>query len=67
MFHADSAVCQRFTKVFGWSCHGDVVMLLLPCHLQKPLGEPVWRQVLLFHLDYKDPQVVQRAAAALAE
>jgi hypothetical protein len=38
------------------------------CCLQRTRGgEHVWRQILQRHLTHSDPQVVQQAAAALAE
>jgi hypothetical protein len=34
---------------------------------QAPDDETVWRQLLRYHLDHKNPSVAQQAAAALAE
>jgi hypothetical protein len=35
--------------------------------VQRPGGEPVWRQVLREHLRHRNPAVAQQAATALAE
>jgi hypothetical protein len=45
-----------------------LLRLLLVCWpVQEPGGQPVWRQILRFHLRNIDPAVAQHAAAALAE
>ena len=54
---------------------GLLLLLLLLCSLcgaalqqAAAVGDdPVWRQVLRYHLDHNDPEVAQQAAAALAE
>jgi hypothetical protein len=34
--------------------------------VQAPGGEPVWRQVLQYHIDQSNAEVAQQAAAMLA-
>jgi hypothetical protein len=37
------------------------------CGSQGSGDEPIWHQILQLHLNHSDPEVVQHAAAAMAE
>ena len=74
-----SSVCQCSTDKPSFTVHAcDTCFIILCatndahaacycCGLQGPSDEPVWRQILLRHLNHSDRAVAQQSAAALAE
>lgn len=44
-----------------------ILLVIAGPTVQRPCDEPVWRQVLQYHLNDIDPTVAQQAAAALAD